>query len=178
MKYCAFIKQVRVHNKSISNREFCDLFERIKVREIIPVINTGNIIFSSEKPRNTLNIEINKLLSEHFRYNMNVFLKSDKEIQQMLDNLPFVEETGFYIYFLLCEEIGFENILQDKFNSVVHTEKECGIAGNGVFYWKTSKDNIQKSQSFKMLNSKNLACKFTNRAVGTMRKVCNRMNLR
>jgi hypothetical protein len=93
----------------------------------------------------------------------------------MLDDLPFAEEAGSYICLLLCDEAGSENVLQDKFNSVVHAEKECGIAGNGVFYWKTSKDNIQNSQSFKMLNSKDLAYKFTNRTVGTVRKVCGRM---
>jgi uncharacterized protein (DUF1697 family) len=174
-RYCAFIKQVRVHNRNITNREFCDLFKRIGLKEIVPVINSGNIIFSSEKSRNTLNAEINGLLSEHFRYNINVFLKNDREIQQMLDDLPFAEEPEFYICFLLCGEVGFENVLQGKFNGVVHTEGECGIAGNGVFYWKINKGDARGSQSYKVLNSKGVAHKFTNRTVGTMKKVCDRI---
>jgi uncharacterized protein (DUF1697 family) len=174
VKYCAFIKQVRVHNKNISNREFCDLFEKCGMKNVSSVISSGNIIFESDKSKNIIQSKLDKSLREYFDYNINIFLKNYEEIQQMVEKMPFVETSNHYICFLLCEG-NFEQVLLEKFNITENLDDELGVAENGVFYWKIAKNVSISSKFYKIINSKKLAYNYTNRTVGTMKKVYRKM---
>jgi uncharacterized protein (DUF1697 family) len=172
--YCAFIKQVRVHNKNIKTTEFCRIFEEIKdVSNITPVINTGNIIFTSNKQREYLSNIITKRLSDNFDYKMDVFLKNFNEVKNILHKLPFKNTPDKFTCTLLCND-GYEKELEKEFHETVTEGSQKGMTDIGVFYWQLDK-SITDSPFHKKINSTKIKCNFTNRTIGTMNKVYNKM---
>ena len=175
MKYCAFLRGVNVKGTAMKMAEAVELFKKQGMIKVSSVLATGNILFESEENPLKLRKMLEKALSEHFDYEAFLFLKTDVQVKEILENLPFQKNENLHIYSFVCEN-GDENILLEEFQKVNHQEDEEAEIINQNFYWKTPKGNTLDSGFGKILGKKLLKDKFTSRNINTIEKIMNKFS--
>lgn len=171
-RYCAFLRGVNVKGTSMKMAEVCDVFSNAGMKNVVSVLASGNIIFSSEKNAVELRIELEKAISAHFNYEGFLFILNKNEIREIAVNCPFEKDENFHIYvFVGTEKI--DKLLRDEFENSVKSEDQDGKITNGFFYWKVPNGNSLDSSFGKILGRKNLKNHFTSRNINTFEKVIN-----
>ncbi len=175
MKYCAFLRGVNVKGTAMKMAEAVELFKKQGLIKVSSVLATGNLLFESEENPLKLRKMLEKALSEHFDYEAFLFLKSDVQVKEILENLPFQKNENLHIYSFICEN-GDEDILFEEFKKVNHQEDEEAEIINQNFYWKIPKGNTLDSEFGKILGKKSFKDKFTSRNINTIEKIVNKFS--
>ncbi len=175
MKYCAFLRGVNVKGTNMKMIDVCQVFKEAGVNEVISILASGNIIFSSDKKPEYLKIILEKAMSEHFSYEAFLFIKSHEETEHFWNGNPFEKNEDFHIYAFVGID-GVENILMNEFESAVKTENEDAKIVNHIFYWQVPKGNTLDSSFGKVLGKKSLKDQFTSRNINTFEKIVKKMN--
>ena len=173
--YCAFLRGVNVNGTSMKMLEVCKVFEESGMKAISSVLATGNIIFSFQLSREDLKILLQKALSQHFNYDAHLFIKTKKEVQEIVSQDPFIKNSENHIYSLIVNE-GIEEILLHEFLKAARVEgEEAEVVGQN-FYWQIKKGLTLDSDFGKVLGNKKLRSEFTSRNINTIEKVLLKMN--
>ncbi|WP_312390186.1 DUF1697 domain-containing protein [Chryseobacterium sp.] len=175
MKYCAFLRGVNVKGTNMKMIDVCQVFKEAGMNDVISILASGNIIFSSDKKTEYLKIILEKAMSEHFSYEAFLFIKSHKETEHLWNGNPFQKNKDFHTYAFVGID-GIENILMSEFDSAVKTENEDAKIVNHVFYWQVPKGNTLDSSFGKVLGKKSLKDQFTSRNINTFEKIVKKMN--
>ena len=92
-KYVALLRGINIGGKNkIKMSELKSAFEMAGLTEVRTVLNSGNIIFSSEADMNEEIIE--NIISEHFKMKIPVYLMKIKELEDILAHSPKWWNTG------------------------------------------------------------------------------------
>lgn len=170
MNFCAFLRGVNVKGTSMKMADVVKVFEKAGMTDVKSVLATGNIIFSSEKNATELKNILEKAMSEHFSYDAFLFIKTKKEVEEILAKNPFSAQEGFHIYsFVGTDEI--EKVLLENFNEAEKTEGEDAKIAGSHFYWKIKKGSTLDAPFGKILGRKNLKDRFTSRNINTFGKI-------
>ncbi|WP_439479153.1 DUF1697 domain-containing protein [Chryseobacterium aquaticum] len=170
MKYCAFLRGVNVKGTNMKMAEVCEVFRSAGLKDVVSVLASGNIIFSSDEKAGDLKIILEKAMSEHFNYEAFLFVKSQEEIESFWNSNPFDKKEDLHIYaFVGHNEI--ERVLMKEFENAAKTENEEGKIINNIFYWQVPKGNTLDSTFGKILGRKNLKDQFTSRNINTFEKI-------
>lgn len=175
MRYCAFLRGVNVNGRAMKMPEVCEVFSRAGVSNVSSVLATGNILFNSELSQAALRTALESAMSAHFAWDVYMFVKSDKEVEALIQESPFEPAVDFHVYAFVCES-GFENTLIEAFASVVPTDGETAIVQNGFFYWRVAKGITLDAGFSKALGQKNMQRHFTSRNMNTLVKIADRLN--
>lgn len=170
MKYCAFLRGVNVNGTSMKMAEVCKVFTDAGLSEVSSVLATGNIIFTSSEKVPELKKVLERAMSEYFNYDAFLFIKSEKEVAQMMEGNPFKKSENHHIYIFTGTE-GIEKILLDEFESAEKTESEKGEVVGETFYWQVPKGDTLGSSFGKILGKKSLKDKITSRNLNTIEKI-------
>lgn len=170
MKYCAFLRGVNVNGTSMKMAEACKVFADAGMKEVSSVLASGNILFSSEKNISDLKTILEKSMSDYFKYEAFLFLKSEKEVAKIFENCPFTKADDMHIYAFVGTE-GIEKILLDEFNHSEKTENEKAEIIENTFYWQVPKGNTLDSSFGKVLGKKTLKAQMTSRNMNTFEKI-------
>ena len=173
MKYCAFLRGVNVNGTAMKMAEVCDVFKKAGMKDISSVLATGNILFESDEVPENLKQKLEKALSEQFHYEAFLFLKTDEEVKQILENSPFEKNENLNIYSFICNS-GDENILMQEFLKTNHQEHEEAKLIKGNFYWKIPKGSTLDSEFGKILGKKSFKNILTSRNINTIEKIVNK----
>ncbi|SKC05372.1 Uncharacterized conserved protein, DUF1697 family [Sphingobacterium nematocida] len=168
--YCAFLRGVNVKGTSMKMKEVCTLFENNGMTNVNSILASGNILFSSGKPRTELKEILEKALSSHFDYDAFLFLKNKKELENIINSNPFEPNTNFHIYVFLGID-GIENLLKKEFEQSKKATGEEGAMVDSTFYWKVPKGSTLDSEFSKILGQKKLKNTLTSRNINTIVKV-------
>jgi len=175
MKYCAFLRGVNVKGTNMKMAEVCEVFKNTGVEDVISVLASGNIIFSSDKKAEDLKIILEKAMSDHFIYEAFLFVKSQEEIESFWNSNPFDKNEDLHIYaFVGHNEV--EKILMKEFENAAKTDNEDAKIINGNFYWQVPKGNTLDSTFGKILGRKNMKDQFTSRNINTFEKILKKMH--
>jgi len=170
MKYCAFLRGVNVKGTNMKMAEVCEVFRSAGVKDVVSVLASGNIIFSSEEKAEDLKKILEKAMSEHFNYEAFLFVKSHQEIDDFLSSNPFDKNEDLHVYtFIGIDEI--EKVLMKEFENSAKAENEEGKIVNNSFYWQIPKGNTLDSSFGKILGKKSLKDQFTSRNINTFEKI-------
>lgn len=173
-RFCAFLRGVNVKGTSMKMVDVCSLFEKAGMSEVVSVLASGNIIFSSNLDRNELKPLLEKVLSEHYNYEAFLFLSDKKAIGTYLQNIPFEINPDFHIYGFVGID-GIEQTLNEEFQKTQKVESETAILMANHFYWQVEKGNTLASEFGKILGRKNLKDAFTSRNLNTFEKIYKKM---
>lgn len=173
MKYCAFLRGVNVNGTAMKMAEVCDVFKKAGMKDVSSVLATGNILFKPNEAPEILKQKLERSLSEHFHYEAFLFLKTDEEVKQILENSPFEKDENLHIYSFICNA-GDENILMEEFLKTNHQEQEEAKLINSNFYWKIPKGNTLNSEFGKILGKKSFKNILTSRNINTIEKIVNK----
>lgn len=174
MKYCAFLRGVNVKGTAMKMAEVVEVFKKLGMKNVSSVLATGNLLFESEENPLELKKNLEKALSEHFDYEAFLFLKTDVQVKEILEYLPFQKNENLHIYSFICEN-GDENVLLEEFKKANHQEDEEAEIINQNLYWKIPKGNTLDSDFGKILGKKSFKDKFTSRNINTIEKVVNKL---
>lgn len=175
MKYCAFLRGVNVKGTNMKMAEVCEVFRSAGLKDVVSVLASGNIIFSSDEKAEDLKIILEKSMSEYFNYEVFLFVKSQQEIENFWNSNLFDKNENLHVYtFIGNNEI--EKVLMNEFENSTKTENEEGKIINNIFYWQVPKGNTLDSTFGKILGRKNLKDQFTSRNINTFEKILKKIH--
>ncbi|MGB9936386.1 MAG: DUF1697 domain-containing protein [Methanobacterium sp.] len=99
MKYIALLRGINVGNKNrIKMVDLVTIFESMGFREIKTYLQSGNVIFNYHAS-NTAKItgEIEKKLFSTFEYPVSVIIRTEDELEKVVNNNPFIKEDNVEI---------------------------------------------------------------------------------
>ncbi|WP_312750252.1 DUF1697 domain-containing protein [Epilithonimonas hominis] len=173
MKYCAFFRGVNVKGTNMKMADVCKVFSEAGVQNVSSVLASGNILFQSDKDSVELKKILEKAMSEYFNYEAFLFVKNEKEINEILQNNPFPPIENFHNYiFLGLEKV--EETLLEEFEKSSKAEDEKAKIVNNIFYWQLPKGQTLASDFGKVLGKKSLKDKMTSRNANTFEKIINK----
>lgn len=95
MKYIALLRGINVgRNKRIKMADLVKAFESAGFRNVKTYVQSGNVIFehnSSSAAEIAENIE--KIIGQTFRFYVNVFIRTESELENIVKLNPFIKET-------------------------------------------------------------------------------------
>lgn len=170
MKYCAFLRGVNVKGTNMKMAEVCEVFKSAGMLDVVSVLASGNIVFSSDKKAEDLKSILEKAMSEHFSYEAFLFVRSQEEIESFWNLNPFGKNENLHVYaFIGHYEV--EQVLMKEFENASKTENEEAKIIHHNFYWQVPKGNTLESTFGKILGKKSLKDQFTSRNINTFEKV-------
>lgn len=175
MKYCAFLRGVNVKGTNMKMVDVCQVFKDAGMEDIVSILASGNIVFSSDRKADDLKIILEKAMSERFSYEAFLFIKSQEEIENFWNGNPFEKKNDLHSYTFVGNH-GIENVLMKEFESASKTENEDAKIVNHIFYWQIPKGNTLDSTFGKILGKKSLKDQFTSRNINTFEKILKKMN--
>lgn len=175
MKYCAFLRGVNVKGTAMKMAEVLEVFKKAEIKNVSSVLATGNILFESEDNSENLKKTLEKSLSDYFKYEAFLFIKTEEDVKQILENLPFEKTENLHIYSFICNS-GDEILLLEEFLKLSHQENEKTKIVNQNFYWQIPKGNTLDSEFGKILGKKSFKDIFTSRNINTIEKIVNKFN--
>jgi len=89
MNYVAFFRGINVGGKNmVKMSELCQLFVGLGFQNVKTYIQSGNVIFSSDREQRLLPPMIEQAFEEQFGFQSTVVIRSDIEIASIVDSLP------------------------------------------------------------------------------------------
>jgi uncharacterized protein (DUF1697 family) len=173
MKYCAFLRGVNVKGTNMKMADVCQVFKDAGMADVISILASGNVVFSSGKKVEELKKILEKAMSEHFSYEAFLFVKSQEEVENFWNGNPFEKNENLHSYAFIGND-GVENILMQEFEKASKTESENAKIVNNIFYWQVPKGNTLDSTFGKILGKKSLKDQFTSRNINTFEKILNK----
>lgn len=169
-RYCAFLRGVNVQGTRMRMAEVCAVFEQTGQYNVSSVLASGNILFSSNQDKASIEKGLEKAMSAHFKYEAFLFVKTAKEVQQIYRQQPFTPASDFHIYGFIGVE-GIEQILMEAFEKVAKVDGEEASIVQDNYYWKVPKSLTLESEFGKILGRKDMKNAFTSRNLNTFEKV-------
>ncbi len=154
--------------------DVCQVFKQAGMEDVVSVLASGNIVFSSDKKAEELKSILEKAMSDHFSYEAFLFVKSQEETESFWNSNPFEKNDDFHVYAFVGNK-GVEDVLMSEFESAVKTKNEKAKIVNTIFYWQVPKGNTLDSSFGKILGKKSLKDQFTSRNINTFEKVIKKM---
>jgi len=169
-KFCAFLRGVNVKGTTMKMVDVCKVFSDAGMENVLSVLASGNILFQSDKNAVELKKILEKAMSDHFSYEAFLFIKNEKEIDDIFKNDPFSTIDNFHNYVFLGSE-KVEETLLEEFEKAAREEGEQGKIVNEIFYWQVPKGQTLNSTFGKILGRKSLKDKMTSRNINTFEKI-------
>ena len=162
MKYIAFPRGINVGGVKIKMADLKVEFENHGFTEVQTILNTGNVIFSSDSTPDLSFLSIK------------TFVRTDKEVRQLLTQIPFEKMTDKHIYVFISSS----DFVQKAMEIFVSTDRLLGETAqvvNGIFYWQVPIGHTTDSFFAKEINKKKYAEQFTNRNLNTIEKIIKKL---
>lgn len=108
ISYIAFLRGINLGKRNVKSDELKSIFSEMGFANVGTVIASGNVIFDAkEKDAEKLTKKIERSLEGTLGYKVVVFLRSQAELESILENNPFKNDHGkdgkCYISFLSAE---------------------------------------------------------------------------
>jgi len=93
MKYVAFLRGINVGGKNkVKMSDLKQLFRDCGFNKVQTYIQSGNVLFDSDKEKSLLSVIISRAFTERFGFQCRVVLRSSNEISEIISALPFTKE--------------------------------------------------------------------------------------
>lgn len=152
MKYIALLRGINVGgNRRVEMKRLKVLFESFKYTNVSTYVNSGNIIFESNKEQVVIRKEIEVGLKREFGFDISTLVKSAQEMQNIAESIPRdwkndIEHKTDVAY--LFDEIDSEKTIEEipvkrEYLEIRYTK--------GAIFWNVDRKNYNKSQINKLI---------------------------
>lgn len=155
MKYIALLRGINVGgNKRVEMKRLKALFESLGYTNILTYLNSGNIIFASNKKQASVHKEIETNLKSTFGFDITTLVKSESEMQKIAEAIPKdwqndLEQRTDVAY--LFDEIDTKKTINDL---PIKNEYLDIIYTTGAIIWHVDRKNYSKSHLNKLIGHK------------------------
>jgi len=172
MMYVAFLRGINVGGKAmVSMAELKTRFEALGHARVKTYINSGNVLFSSdENDTASLAAQLEQALSQHFRLDLKVLVKSLLELTRLTQEIPAAWTNDQLMrcdVLLLWPDVDSPDILQQL---PIQPALEDVRYLPGAVVWRVDRANATKSRLTRIVGTP-LYKQLTIRNVNTVRKV-------
>jgi uncharacterized protein (DUF1697 family) len=132
-KYIAFLRGINVGNIRIKMPDLKIAFEKMDFKEVKTYLQTGNVVFESEKSISEIKVILEKGLTETFHYQAFVLLYDFAVLEEIVAKYPFQKDESNHAYVIFVEsEIVFEELTTILENAKVVNPMEEVYIFNGT----------------------------------------------
>ncbi|WP_445958107.1 DUF1697 domain-containing protein [Yeosuana sp.] len=133
--YIALLRGINVGgHKKVPMTELRDLLSNSGFQNVQTYIQSGNVVFQSSKNVSTLEKEIQKLIFNHFGFDVSVIVKTDDELQTIFDVSPFSTEKKEKSYFIMLNKIPEPNLVEEV-EQIPYENEEIVIKKNCLYFY-------------------------------------------
>src|SRR2546426_33519 len=93
--YIAFLRGINLGKRNVKSDQLRSIFSDMGFENVRTYIASGNVLFDSkEKAAEKLTKQIEQTLEDKLGYNVITFLRSEGELESILENNPFKDDVG------------------------------------------------------------------------------------
>ena len=173
MKYIVLLRKINAGKENrINMKSLKQLFELPGCDSVATYINSGNVIFNSQKGKEILKKEIDERLSGYFKHGIQFILRSHAEIKRIADSIPeawqndAVQRTDVAYLF---EEIDKPQTINDLPMKIDFIDIKYV---KGAVIWNLKRKDLNRSQLSKLISHQHYQY-MTIRNVNTARYLAN-----
>jgi uncharacterized protein (DUF1697 family) len=166
----AFLRGINVGgNNKINMPDLRKAFEGMGFASVSTYINSGNVIFQSDKTKDEIEKNIKDGLVEKLNYTLKTLIRSKEEIEDTVKHFPkvFSDANWKHNIIFLGNSINTPEIL-NKF--VLKEDIEQNSYSEGVLFWSAKWEYGTRSTMLK-LSTRPEYQEMTVRSIGTVRKI-------
>lgn len=124
--------------KKVPMTELRNLLSDSGLKNVQTYIQSGNVIFhSSEESKTILENTIQKAILSHFGFDVPVLVRTETEIQNILNVCPFSEEKKTNGYFTLLHSIPSRDLI-DETHLISYPNEEFHITDHCVYFFSST----------------------------------------
>ena len=168
MIYVAFLRGINVGGRNIKMADLRACFELAGFKGVKTYLQSGNVVFASDKNKVALKEQIEKLLSVTFNYQVKVQVVSMDDLREIVAANPFGGAPKDFHQYVIFIENDLEAGLIAEAGKLLGEQVQ---AGQGVVYWKVQKGMTLKSKFAKLLVKSKYKEFNTVRNVNTLNKL-------
>lgn len=166
-KYIAFLRGINVGNIRIKMPDLKKAFEDMGFQNPVTYLQTGNVVFESEKNLSEIKIILEKGLTETFHYQAFVLLYEFDFLAEAITNYPFEQDENNHAYVIFVEgDVIFEELI-----TIAESIEEEVAKGNTVLYWKVPKGESLNTPFAKITAKAKYKSTTTVRNINTLQKM-------
>lgn len=166
-KYIAFLRGINVGNIRIKMPDLQNAFHSMGFENAETFLQTGNVVFESEKSISEIKVTLEKGLSETFHYQAFVLLYEFTALADIIRKYPFEKDENNHAYVIFVEG---EIILKELMAIADGIEEEI-TEGNTVLYWKVPKGESLTTPFAKITAKAKYKSTTTVRNINTLEKM-------
>jgi uncharacterized protein (DUF1697 family) len=134
-KYTAFLRGINVGNIRIKMTDLKAAFEAMGCTDVTTFLQTGNVVFNSERIIDDLKIVLEKGLSETFNYKAYVLIYAFDSLSDIMVKYPFERVEMHHAYVVFVENKAAFDELKTLAEGLEDESKVIAL-GDSVIYWK------------------------------------------
>ena len=166
-KKIAFLRGINVGNIRIKMLDLKLAFETLSFQQVKTYLQTGNVVFESDKTVDEIKPILEKSLSETFHYEAFVQLYNFDILSKIIDNYPFEKQESHHAYVVFVDN----EVIFDELKGIVENSDEPISSGNQVIYWKVVKGESLETPFSKILAKAKYKKNTTVRNINTLEKM-------
>jgi uncharacterized protein (DUF1697 family) len=168
-KYAILLRGVNVGGRIIKMAALKTCFEKAGFSDVKTFLQSGNVVFESDKSEPVLKAQIEELLTKTFNYPAKVQVVSLSRLKKLIDDYPFGDAGPKQHSYIIFMENGLEKAaLSDDYELGADEKVQ---AGDGVIYWRVDQGQTLRSSFGKLLSKARYRQFNTNRNISTLRKL-------
>jgi uncharacterized protein (DUF1697 family) len=169
-KYIAFLRGINVGNIRIKMPDLKTAFETMGFTDVQTYLQTGNVVFQSDKNKADIKGILEHGLSKTFNYEAYVLLYDFEVLRGIIAQYPLEKDEIHHAYVIFIEnDIAFEEL--KTLATSAGKESERIKVGNQVLYWKVKRGESLDTPFSKILAKAKYKSSTTVRNINTLEKM-------
>lgn len=166
-KYIAFLRGINVGNIRIKMPDLKNAFHSMGFQNAVTFLQTGNVVFESDKNIAEIKVILEKGLSETFHYQAFVLLYDFDVLDEIVAKYPFQKDESNHAYVIFIER----KTVFEELSTIAESVDEEIAKGNTVLYWKVPKGESLNTPFSKITAKAKYKSTTTVRNINTLEKM-------
>lgn len=172
-KYVAFLRGINVGGRIVKMADLKECFESLGLTEVVTILQSGNVIFSTGtsglKSEKEIQPALESAVGERFNYPAKIQVYSIEFVKQTIEDYPFASKEDFHDYIVFLEGDLVDDLM--SLADTLNPEVEKIAPGEGVIYWMAPKGQTLKNEMSKILVKAKFKEFNTVRNINTLEKI-------
>ncbi len=170
-KYSAFLRGINVGNIRIKMSDLKTTFEQLGCQDVTTYLQTGNVVFKSDKTLADIKPILESGLTQKFDYQAFVLLYNFDLLANIIAKYPFERVETHHAYVLFVDNATTFNDLKTLAEGLEDESKWIKLGDNQVIYWQVERGESLTTPFAKIMAKAKYKSSTTLRNINTLEKM-------